>query len=58
MEILKFNTGKRASIVEDETLPGVTSNVKTNQSLKRKLIAGVTCASIKGTSSGCCSSGD
>ncbi|NOQ24623.1 MAG: hypothetical protein GQ564_04600 [Bacteroidales bacterium] len=55
MEILKFDAGKRTSLLDTEPTTGVTSNVKTNQSLKRKLIAGVTCASITGISGGCCS---
>ncbi|NOQ24622.1 MAG: hypothetical protein GQ564_04595 [Bacteroidales bacterium] len=55
MEILKFDAGKRTSVVDTEPTAGVTSNVNTNQGLKRKVIAGVFCTSIKSISGGCCS---
>jgi hypothetical protein len=55
MEILKFDELTKASInPESSATAGVSSNLKTNQSLKRKLIAYVSCSSIKGNDSGCC----
>lgn len=55
MEILKFDAGKRTNIPKVVKPTGVTSNVKTNQNLKRKLIAAVTCDAVKSISGGCCS---
>jgi hypothetical protein len=54
MEILKFDGLKKIKKITSAPETGVTSNVKTNQNLKRKLIAGVLCSSIKGTDKGCC----
>ena len=54
MEILKFDLGKRTSTSKLVKETGVTSNVKTNQNLKRKLIAAVTCSVAKSISGGCC----
>jgi hypothetical protein len=57
MEILKFDELKKVQAIKnapDQKIVGVSSNVKSNQNLKRKLIADVLCSSIKGTDKGCC----
>lgn len=54
MEILKFDAGKRTNLSKVVKPTGVSSNVKTNQNLKRKLIAAVSCTAVKSISGGCC----
>ncbi|RPH32211.1 MAG: hypothetical protein EHM93_10350 [Bacteroidales bacterium] len=54
MEILKFDELNKVQSSSLVAQAGVTSNVKTNQNLKRKLIAYVSCSSIKGNDTGCC----
>jgi hypothetical protein len=55
MEILKFDELKKVQIKNAaEYTTGVGSNIKTNQNLKRKLIAAVLCSSIKDKDKGCC----